>query len=77
MLDRLSHSAVGEEAKEMFGRLRGHLQSLKDGAEAVQEHLQDDYHAIEKKIQRNPWRAVAFTAAGAVLIGYLLGRRKD
>jgi len=75
LLDRLAHSAVGEEAKELVNQLRNNLTSLKEAAEAVQEYVEDDFHAMEKKIQRNPWSAVGLTAASGVIVGFFLARR--
>jgi ElaB/YqjD/DUF883 family membrane-anchored ribosome-binding protein len=77
LLDRLSHSAVGEEAKEMVTRLRDNLDSLKESAEAAQEQLQAGFHATERKIRQNPWTAVGLTAATGILLGLLLARRRD
>jgi ElaB/YqjD/DUF883 family membrane-anchored ribosome-binding protein len=76
LLDRLSHSAVAEETKELVSRVRGHLQSLKEGAEAAQEQLQESFRATEKKIQQNPWTTVGLTAAAGILLGLLLSRRR-
>jgi ElaB/YqjD/DUF883 family membrane-anchored ribosome-binding protein len=76
LLDRLSHSAVGEEAKEMVTRLRDNLDSLKESAKAAQEQLQAGFHATEKKIKQNPWTSVGITTAAGIFLGLLLARRR-
>jgi ElaB/YqjD/DUF883 family membrane-anchored ribosome-binding protein len=76
LLDRLSHSAVGEETKEIVGKLRANLEALKESAEAAHEQLQAGFHATEKKIRQNPWTAVGVTAAAGIIIGFLLGHRR-
>jgi ElaB/YqjD/DUF883 family membrane-anchored ribosome-binding protein len=77
VLDRLSDSAVGEEAKELVAKLRDNLNSLKESAEAAQARLQEGVQATATRIEQNPWTSVGVAIAGGAIIGLLLGWRRN
>jgi len=75
IMDRMSHSAVGEEAKALVHKLRESVDALKENALAAQEQIKSGLHVTERAIKHNPWRAVGLAVAGGLVIGYLLRRR--
>jgi ElaB/YqjD/DUF883 family membrane-anchored ribosome-binding protein len=40
------------------------------------EKVRDVAHDVDKSVRRNPWPYIAGTAAGGLLLGYLLGRSR-
>ena len=77
LLDRLSLSSLSEEAKELVGRLRENVASLKESAAAAQKQIEEGFHATEKQIKQHPWVAVGVASTVGVVIGYLLRRRRE
>jgi len=75
IIDRLTHSSIGEEAKVLVGKLRESVEMLKENASLAQEQIKSGVHATEKAIKQNPWASAATAVGLGLVIGYLLGRR--
>ena len=85
LLDRLSHSKLGEEAKILAAKLRDGVETLKTkSAEAVdvikaksieaQKQVKVGVEKTEEAIKDHPWTAVGVAVGVGVVIGLLIRR---
>lgn len=51
------------------------MDSVKQAAEVGQEKAKEAAKAVDESVHEKPWHYIAGAAVGALLLGYLLGRR--
>ena len=51
------------------------MDSVKQAAEVGQEKAKEAAKAVDESVHEKPWHYIAGVAVGALLLGYLLGRR--
>jgi ElaB/YqjD/DUF883 family membrane-anchored ribosome-binding protein len=77
LLDRLSHSKLGEEAKILAGKLQHAVETLKEKSAEAKEQVKAGVDKTEVAIKENPWAAVGIAFGVGILIGVLVPRGRD
>lgn len=68
-----SIASVAEAGKNSANHFK---EQILDGIHTKEERIFEKAKEVEKRIQKNPWKAVGAVAATTWLLGYLMGRRK-
>ena len=64
----VSAANISEKAKAA-------MEGVKQAAEVGQEKAKEAAKAVDESVHEKPWHYIAGVAVGALLLGYLLGRR--
>jgi ElaB/YqjD/DUF883 family membrane-anchored ribosome-binding protein len=77
LLDRLSNSKLGEEAKILAGKLHHAVDALKEKTAEAKAQVKVGVDKTEVAIKENPWTAVGIAFGVGILIGVLVPRGRD
>ncbi|HBA84231.1 MAG TPA: DUF883 domain-containing protein [Verrucomicrobia bacterium] len=66
-------SSVGEEVS---GHMQGASEALRDIQNRSKERAKELAEEMDHRVHESPWTSLGFAALGALVIGYVLGRKE-
>jgi ElaB/YqjD/DUF883 family membrane-anchored ribosome-binding protein len=63
---------VEDAARDQTSRIGDRLRDLEQG---VEMKAKESTEAVNRKVHEQPWQSMAATAVGALVLGYMMGRK--
>lgn len=63
--------------KEIIGEaLGGRMEKIKEAMGTGEEKMKEISTVVDRRVHENPWLSIGISAAGGLLLGYLIGSRR-